>query len=250
MKNTSHNQAIKHKNLENGGLCLPPLKSGKLIKRYKRFLADIILDDGNLITAHCPNSGSMKTCSDSGMRVWVSESPNPKRKLSNTWELIEMPSSLVGVNAILPNKLVKHAISCDMIPEASGYSEIIPEISTSGGTRLDLCLRSYNKPDCFIEIKNCTYVENRVASFPDAVTTRGKKHLEELQRLVMQGCRGIILYIVQRSDADIFMPADSIDREYSDTLRKAVASEVEVLAYDTSIDEHSIHIRRRLPVAL
>lgn len=233
-----------------GGLNLPDLKEGILIKRYKRFLADIILDNGEMITAHCPNSGSMKTCSDHGMRVWVSESSNPKRKLRFTWELIEMPGSIVGVNAILPNSLVKKAISKAIIPEIAGYTEIVPEITISKGTRLDLCLKADHKENCFIEIKNSTYVEGNTASFPDAVTTRGKKHLEELEKLALSGNRSIIFFLIQRMDADFFTPADAIDKEYGQALRKAHKSGVEILAYDTFITSETISIRKRLPIML
>lgn len=228
----------------------PNLIPGILIKRYKRFLADIRLDDGTIITAHCPNSGSMKTCSESGMRVWISESANPKRKLPYTWEMIEMPGSMVGVNAILPNKLVKEAITFGLIQELSGYSEIIPEITTSEKTRLDLCLRSHECKPCYIEIKNCTYVEEGRACFPDAVTARGKKHVEELERLAKEGFRSIIFFVIQRMDAERFSPADHIDPAYGDSLRKAVANGVEIIAYDTLIDLKGINIRKTIPVML
>lgn len=228
----------------------PYLIPGTLVKRYKRFLADIILDDGSFITAHCPNSGSMKTCSEPGMKVWVSESSNPKRKLPYTWEMIEMPTSMVGVNAILPNTLVKKAVSLGQIPEISGYSEIIPEITTSDGTRLDLCLRSKDCKPCYIEIKNSTYVEKGHACFPDAVTVRGKKHVEELERLAKEGFRSIIFFIIQRMDAERFSPADHIDPAYGKSLRKALDNGVEILAYDTLIDLHGINVRRSIPVIL
>jgi len=228
----------------------PDLIPGTLIKRYKRFLADIILDDGGVITAHCPNSGSMKTCSEPGMRVWVSESSNPKRKLPYTWEMIEMPTSMVGVNAILPNTLVRNAIICGQIPEINGYSELISEVTTSDGTRLDLCARAINQKPCYIEIKNCTYIENGHARFPDAVTVRGKKHVMELDRLVKEGFRGIIFFIIQRMDAEIFSPADHIDPGYGDSLRMAAANGVEILAYDTLIDLNGINVRRSIQVIL
>lgn len=228
----------------------PELKSGILLKRYKRFLADILLDDGTQITAHCPNSGSMKTCSEPGLKVWISESLNRNRKLPFTWELIRMPSSIVGVNAILPNRLVKSAISMEIIPEISGFNEIIPEFKTSDHTRLDFCARSIDRTDCFIEVKNCTYVENGLASFPDAVSLRARKHVEELAKLAKSGYRSIIFFIVQRMDADCFSPADCIDTEYGKALRKAASDGVEILVYDTLIDDKGIGIRKRLPVLL
>jgi len=242
--------AFTYQSVSCGLITWPTLTPGILIKRYKRFLADIKLDDGTMITAHCPNSGSMKTCSEPGMRVWVSESPSPKRKLPYTWEMIEMPGSMVGVNAILPNTLVRNAIIYNRIPEIIGYSEIIPEITTSEGTRLDLCLCAQDCKRCYIEIKNCTYVDKGHASFPDAVTARGKKHVGELEKLANKGFRSIILFIIQRTDAKYFSPADQIDPEYGKSLRKAVSNGVELLVYDTFIDINSISIRSRLPVAL
>jgi sugar fermentation stimulation protein A len=228
----------------------PYLQRGTLIKRYKRFLADIAMPDGRIITAHCPNSGSMRTCSEPGMPVWFSESSNPKRRLPYTWELIQMNDSLVGVNAIIPNKLIKSAVSFGILPELSGYHEIISEIKTNENTRLDLCLKSQDQKQCFIEIKNCTFVENRVVSFPDAVTSRGKKHLEELSRLITYKNRCVILFIVQRMDADVFVPADSIDPEYGKALRKAVSEGVEILVYDTYMSIDGIAIRRRINTLL
>lgn len=229
---------------------LPALTSGILLKRYKRFLADIRLENGSIVTAHCPNSGSMRTCADPGMKVWISESSNPKRKLPFTWELIEMPTSMVGINAILPNRLAKTAITNGQIPEITGYHEITPEVTTNAGTRLDFCVRSSDGKTCYIEIKNCTFVENGFASFPDAVTSRGKKHVEELERLVNKGFRCILLFIIQRMDAEYFSPADQIDPQYGKALRKAVSNGVEILVYDTSIDVNAINLRNRLPVLL
>lgn len=228
----------------------PELVEGVLIKRYKRFLADIFLKDGSTITAHCPNSGSMKTCSEKGSRVWVSASSNPSRKLMYTWELIEIEESLVGVNAIIPNRLVQMFLCNSEIKEVAGYSEIIPEITINKGTRLDFCIQSENRTPCFLEVKNCTYVENRLACFPDAITERGKKHVEELARLVSEGKRGVVLFIIQRMDADVFAPAGHIDPRYAEALRNAVLSGVEVIAYDTLIDLSGIRLGKSIPVLL
>ena len=157
------------------GYILPPLIKGKLIKRYKRFLADVELNSGEIVIAHCPNSGSMKGCSTPGSQVWLSESNNPKRKLKYTWELILAPETMIGVNTQVPNKLVKQAIENGLISELTGYDHVKAEVKTSEHTRLDLLLEKEAGEKCYVEIKNCTLVENGMAMFPDAVTTRGQK---------------------------------------------------------------------------
>lgn len=228
----------------------PRLQRGILIKRYKRFLADITLDSGETITAHCPNSGSMKACSEPGRPVWVSFHDNPKRKLKYTWELIDMETSLVGTNTNWPNKLVMQAVSAGIVPELKGYDTIKPEVKVGEKSRLDILLTRSNGEKCFVEVKNCTLVRNRIASFPDAVTTRGQKHLEELQQLVRQGDRCAMFFLVQRMDADKFVPADDIDPDYGKKLRKAHKAGVELLVYDVSITLEKISINHSLPFVL
>ncbi len=181
-------------NVKNSTYHLPPLITGILIKRYKRFLADVKLDTGEKITAHCPNSGSMKGCAIPGSKVWLSISDNPKRKYKYTWELIQIPETIIGINTLLPNKLVKQAIENGEIEELSGYNRVKAEIKTSSHTRLDLLLEKDTGDKCYVEIKNCTMVENKVAMFPDAVTLRGQKHLDELEHLVSLGNRGVIFF--------------------------------------------------------
>ncbi len=222
---------------------LPPLLNGVLIKRYKRFLADVrLIESGRTVTAHCPNSGSMKGCSEPGSQVFLSESSNPRRKLKYTWELIKIPGTMIGINTQVPNKLVKQAIENDLIEELSGYSRVKAEIKTSRHTRLDLLLEDNKDRKCYVEIKNCTLVENGVAMFPDAVTTRGQKHLDELVQLVTMGHRGIIFYLIQRMDAKSFKPADMIDKTYAEKLRRAVGKGVEVIIRDTVINTDTIRI--------
>ena len=228
----------------------PDLYKGVLIKRYKRFLADIALDTGETITAHCPNSGSMRACSDSERPVYVSKHDSPKRKLKYTWELIDMPESLVGVNTGIPNKLVYRTIQKNGIPELAGYRTIISEIAVGDKTRLDLALYGAKGETCYIEIKNCTLVENNQAAFPDAVTTRGQKHLAELIKLKSAGHRSVIFFFVQRMDALVFRPCDEIDPEYGRMLREAVNSGVEILVYDVVIDPKTICIGKKLPFVL
>jgi len=232
------------------GLVWPRLIPGKLIKRYKRFLADVELDDGQYVTAHCPNSGSMKACSEPGRRVFLSHHDNPKRKLKYTWELIEMPDSLVGVNTMIPNRLIYHSIQAGIIRELAGFDSISSEVSTSKGTRLDLLLSTKNNDRCYVEIKNCSLVEGNTAFFPDAITTRGLKHLIELQKIKKKKSRAVIFYLVQRMDADFFRPASHIDREYALELARASKNGVEILVYDVAVDLETITIGKKLPYSL
>jgi sugar fermentation stimulation protein A len=235
---------------ETAGYLLPPMIRGRLIKRYKRFLADVVLDTGETVTVHCPNSGSMKGCAIKGAPVWLSTSDNPKRKYKHTWELIQVPTSIIGINTMVPNRLVKLSIENNLIPDLSGYETIRPEVKTSQGTRLDLLLTAEDRKECYVEIKNCTLVEDKVAMFPDAVTTRGQKHLDELQHLVEQGHRGVVFFLIQRMDAHEFTPADAIDSAYGRKLRQASDNGVEIIAMDTVIDTDKIRIRQKIPVIL
>lgn len=232
------------------GYKLPKLIKGKLIRRYKRFLADVEMETGEVITVHCPNSGSMKGCAIEGAPVWLSVSDNPKRKYPHTWELVQAPQTLIGVNTLVPNRLVKFSIENGLVPELKGYDAVKSEVKTSDHTRLDLMLESSERQNCYIEIKNCTLVEHGVAMFPDAVTTRGQKHLQELIDLAAQGFRAVIFYLVQRTDARVFKPADEIDPDYGKGLRKAVKNGVEILVKDTVIDMDLIRINRSIPVDL
>lgn len=232
------------------GLLWPRLTPGILIKRYKRFLADIKLESGEVVTAHCANSGTMKECSQPGRPVYLSWHDNPKRKLKYTWELIDMPTSLVGVNTLVPNRLVKRSIELGRVDELRGYANIKPEVTVGENSRLDLLLTGKNGDTCFVEIKNCTLVEDGWASFPDAVTTRGKKHLVELQKLATQGHRCAMFFLVQRMDALSFSPADTIDPAYAGELRKAARNGVELLAYDVRITLEEIVLRKKVPIVL
>ncbi|MGO9566088.1 MAG: DNA/RNA nuclease SfsA [Desulfomonilaceae bacterium] len=229
-----------------GGLPWPRLIKGTLIKRYKRFLADVRLGNGHVVTAHCPNSGSMMGCSEPGRPVYISRSKNPKRRLPYTWEMIEMPSSLVGVNTLVPNRLVKRTLIEGGIEALAGYERVISEVKCSPHSRLDLLLEASEGTRCFIEVKNCTLVEEGIAYFPDAVTERGLKHLVELQELVRLGNRGVIFFLIQRMDASIFKPADHIDPAYGSELRKAASNGVEAMAYDVHITPERITLNKRI----
>ncbi|WP_320044729.1 DNA/RNA nuclease SfsA [uncultured Desulfobacter sp.] len=218
------------------GYELPPLIKGKLLKRYKRFLADIELGNGEVVTAHCPNSGSMKGCAQPGAEAWISQSTNPKRKLKYTWELTRINGTFIGINTLVPNRLVKASVENNLIPELSGYSQVKSEVKTSEHTRLDLMLESDNKASCFVEIKNCTLVENGIARFPDAVTTRGQKHIQELVKLADEGHRAVLFFLVQRTDADRFTPAADIDPEYAKKLMQARLKNVEIIIRDVAFN--------------
>ena len=228
----------------------PDLIPGILIKRYKRFLTDVKLNDGKIVTAHCPNTGSMKGCCEPGRPVYLSFHDNPKRKLKYTWELIEMPASLVGVNTLVPNRLVFESVKAGVVPELSGYEAVKREVKISARSRIDLALTAVDRKRCYVEIKNCTLVDNRVALFPDAVTSRGLKHITELQAMVDSGCRSMMFYFIQRMDAAVFKPADHIDPEYGKGLRRAVKRGLEILAYDVTIDLKGIKLNRKIPYEL
>lgn len=228
----------------------PGLIRGTLVKRYKRFLADVMLEDGRTVTAHCPNSGSMKDCCEAGRPVYLTLHDSPKRKLKYTWELIEMPTSLVGVNTMVPNRLVYHAIQTGQLEPFRAYSHIKAEKKLESGSRLDIYLWNNGGEACYIEIKNCTMVSDGVASFPDAVTTRGQKHLRELRELLDEQTRSVMLFLIQRSDALRFEPADHIDPEYGRELRKSVKQGVEVFVYDVDIQLEGIRVSRQIPFQL
>ncbi|TWI75519.1 sugar fermentation stimulation protein A [Desulfobotulus alkaliphilus] len=227
----------------------PPLIKGTLIRRYKRFLADILLDTGETITAHCANSGAMTHCSEAGRPVWVAHEPGPKRKLSYTWYLIQMEESLVGVHTQIPNRLVSLAIKKGDIPELGGYENITREVKVKN-SRMDILLSDSIKKDCFVEVKNCTQILKGLAAFPDAVTTRGKRHMEELAMLAENGKRAVVFFLVQREDAKGFTPADTIDPAYAKALRRASDCGVEILCYDVRMNLEGIRIHGALPVFL
>jgi sugar fermentation stimulation protein A len=213
-------------------------------------MADVKLDNGPVVTVHCPNSGSMKGCSEPGRTVYLSRSDNPSRRLRYTWEMISMPTSLVGINTSIPNKLVAKSIVCGEIEPLSGYENLYREVHCGSNSRIDLMLERSDGARCFIEIKNCTLVESGCARFPDAVTHRGRKHLLELQQQVNMGNSSAVFFLIQRMDAHMFKPADHIDPDYGRELRRAFKAGVQVLAYDVSITLDHISLRSRLPCRL
>jgi sugar fermentation stimulation protein A len=227
-----------------------PLYSGLLIRRYQRFLADVELADGSMVTVHCPNSGSMKGCALPGSPVLLSISDKPERKLRYTWELVMAEGNWVGINTGLPNRLVREGIENGVVRELLGYPSIRPEVRYGEEkSRIDLLLEAPSGL-CYVEVKNVTLVEGGLALFPDAVTTRGQKHLRELMEVVRQGHRGVIFFVVQRADGDGVAPADAIDPEYGRLLRLAATSGVEILAYRASVSPVEVLLTHRLPVIL
>ncbi|HNR68255.1 MAG TPA: DNA/RNA nuclease SfsA [bacterium] len=227
---------------------LPPLIPGILRKRYKRFLADIELENGEMITAHCPNPGRMQSCSEPGRRVMISKNDLPHRKLAYTWELYRAPDSWVNVNTLRANAIVAEALRAESIPELAGYSSVQAEIK-SGDSRIDFLLHGQGGK-CFVEVKSVTLVEHRVAMFPDAVTLRGYKHLLQLQQLAISGSCAVIFFLVQRQDAERFCPARHIDPRYADALQSAVQQKVKVVVYQTRIDEQQITVANSLPFSI
>lgn len=232
------------------GLDWPELIPGTLVRRYNRFLADVRLANGETVTAHCPNSGSMRACCEPGRRVYLSVHDDPRRKLVYTWELIEMPTSLVGVNTQVPNRLAARAIAAGKVAELGNYASVRREVKVGEHSRIDLLLESPDRRSCYVEVKNCTLVEAGLATFPDAVTTRGRKHLLELQRLVTKGFRCAMFFLIQRMDADRFAPADAIDADYGRELRNAREKGVEIVVYDVRIDRVGIRLNRPIPYDL
>jgi sugar fermentation stimulation protein A len=230
-----------------------PLIEGRLLKRYKRFLADVELLDGSVITAHTANTGAMTGCCEPGSRVWLSRSDNPKRKYPLTWEIIEVaPGVSCGINTMLSNKLVREAIESGFITELSGYQSIRAEVRYGNeNSRIDLLLESESikkTPPCYVEVKNVTLVNDGVGLFPDAVSARGTKHLRELMAMVEQGARAVIFYCVQRNDCREVRPADAIDELYGKTLRQALAAGVEALAYGFQVSPEEVKPVLQLPV--
>lgn len=234
-----------------------PLLKAKLIKRYKRFLADVILDDGTEMTIHTANTGSMNGCAIPGSTIWISNSHNPKRKYLYSWELSSTEhGKLIGINTILANKLAKEAIEKGFISELNDVSEIATEVPYGAEkSRIDLLVRQKNAQKCYVEVKNVTAsFEQGVAAFPDAVTARGTKHLRELELMVQQGHRAIILYCVQREDIHMVRAAQEIDPVYAQTLKEVAEKGVEVLAYGVQFLQGGtplgIELNRKLSVIL
>ena len=225
------------------------LLRGRLVRRYKRFLADIELESKEVITAHCANSGSMLGCDSPGSEVVLSVSTNPKRKLAHTWELVRVGSTWVGINTMRSNSVVEEGIRGGAVPKLAAYRSLRREVPYGDSSRIDLLLEDGGNPDrCYVEVKNVTLAEDDLALFPDAVTTRGAKHLAELASMVEQGNRAVMFYLVNRTDCNAMALAEIIDPDYAAAFDTAVAAGVEVMAYRTAIEATGIELETAVPV--
>ncbi|MGI9483142.1 MAG: DNA/RNA nuclease SfsA [Hyphomicrobiales bacterium] len=228
-----------------------PLVKGRLVHRYKRFLADVELATGEVVTAHCANPGAMLGLKEPGLVVWLSPAQNPARKLQWDWQLCRVEDfgipALVGINTSNPNKIVGEAIAEGKIPELAGYAHQRAEVKYGKNSRIDILLEDEDKPPCYVEIKNVHLLRQQgLAEFPDSVTARGAKHLRELSDMVSAGNRAVMLYLVQRDDADRLQLAADIDPHYAESFDLAHAAGVEGLAYCCKLDIEGIEIDRRL----
>ena len=232
----------------------PLLIEAVLLQRYKRFLADVRLPDGEELTVHCPNPGAMMGLSDLGNRVWISDSRNPKRKLRYTLELMEVvggygEKTLVGINTMHPNKLAAAAIEAGRIPELAGYENLRREVKYGENSRIDILLENPDRRPCYVEIKNVHLVrQGGLHEFPDCKTARGAKHLVEMANMVAQGARAVMLYVIQREDGDAFALADDIDPHYAQAFQNALAAGVEALAIRCKVSPNQIIACDPVPV--
>lgn len=226
-------------------MVFPELIQGKLIKRYKRFLADIILENGEEITAHVPNSGAMTSCIEENCPVWVSFHDNPKRKLKYTLELTKMGENLICTNTGVANKIGIEAVANGTIKELQGYSSLKPEQKYGEKSRIDILLENENEK-CYVEIKSVSLKIQEELAFPDAVTSRGTKHLNELISMVEEGHRAVMLYIIQRTENASFRIAKEIDKKYYEAFLEARKKGVEILVYQSSINHKEINISKKI----
>ncbi|WP_299795420.1 DNA/RNA nuclease SfsA [uncultured Shewanella sp.] len=242
----------------------PPFEQGVLLRRYKRFLTDIRLSDGSEVTIHCPNTGSMRNCLFPGEKVWFSTSDNPKRKYSRTWEQAESDvGHIIGINTGRANQLAEDAIRDGVITELSGYGSLRREVKYgSENSRIDILLSdaeeaknsergdTLTKADCYVEVKSCTLLEEGQGYFPDAVTTRGQKHLRELMEVVAAGHRGVLLFVVQHTGIESVQAAAHIDPDYANLLSEAHRAGVEIIAYCAEISPNGASLIKSCPVKL
>lgn len=229
----------------------PPLISATLLKRYKRFLADVRFDDGTEATAHCANPGSMMGLAEPGSMVWLSKSDNPKRKLAWSWQLVDDGSSLVGVHTGKANALVEDAINAGHILELTGYKSLRREVKYGENSRIDLLLEDPERPTAYVEVKSVTLSRTKgLAEFPDSKTARGAKHMVELAEMAKQGHRAVVFFLVQRSDCLSMQPAADIDPKYAESLTTALAAGVEVLCYSCRLTPDEITLDHRLEVVI
>jgi sugar fermentation stimulation protein A len=227
----------------------PPVR-GTLLKRYKRFLADVELEDGSMLTAHCPNTGSLLGCKEPGSAVLLRDSKDPKRKLRFTWQAIKVGRTWVNVDTNLPNRVVAEALEAGEVPGLTGYDRVRREVKYGKNSRIDVLLEADDGRSCYVEVKSTTLAEGKFGLFPDAVTERGRKHLGELADVVRAGGRAVQFFLVGRSDVTAFRPADHIDEKYGIALREAAEVGVELMAYDTKVGTRTCELGSPLPIEL
>ncbi len=227
-----------------------PLVPATLLRRYKRFLADVRLEDGREVTAHCANPGAMTGLNMAGMRVWLEPNDDPKRKLRYGWRLSELGGGhWAGIDTMVPNRVVREALEAGAVPELADYDEVCPEVRYAEKSRVDFLLRGNGLPDAYVEVKNAHLSRApALAEFPDARTARGLRHLRDLAQMVRAGHRSVMLFLVQRTDCDRFALAGDIDPAYAAGFAEARAAGVEVLCYDCEINPRGVWLRRALPV--
>jgi sugar fermentation stimulation protein A len=227
-----------------------PLVPGRLIRRYKRFLAEVELDAGGVVTAHCPNPGSMMGLSDPGLRVWLEPNDDPRKKLKYGWRLAELPGGhWSGIDTAVPNRVVAEALAARALPELAAYATVRPEVAYGTRSRVDFLLTGPGLPDAYVEVKNVHLRrDGDWAEFPDSVTTRGAKHLRELADVVAAGHRAVMLYLVQRTDCTRLKMAADLDPGYAAAFEDAHRAGVEMLCYDTRISGDGVFLHRALPV--
>ena len=225
-----------------------PLEKATLVRRYKRFLADVVMDaDGCETTVHCPNPGAMMGLSDPGLTVWLSRSASPTRKLPLTLELVEADGGLVGVNTMTPNRLVAEALREGWVPELAGYGTVRPEVKYGEASRVDFLLTGEARPACWLEVKNCHLSRGGgLAEFPDCVAARSARHLRELEAMVAGGDRAVVLFTVQRTDCDRFDACRDIDPAFAAALDHAADAGVEVLVYGCEMSVERIRVGARI----
>lgn len=226
-----------------------PLVPARLIRRYKRFLADCVLEDGREITAHCANPGSMMGMAEPGLKVWLEPNDDPKKKLKFGWRLIDRENGhFTGVDTAVPNRVIGAALCEGAIAELSAYSKVRPEVKYGDKSRIDFLLSGDDLPDAYVEVKSVTLCRQAgLAEFPDSVTTRGAKHLAELTQMVGAGHRAVMLYLVQRTDCDRVALASDIDPKYAQAFSQAAKAGVEVLCYDSIITPEAVTLGQPLP---
>lgn len=227
----------------------PPLEPAQLIKRYKRFLADVITPTGETLTLHCANTGAMTGCATPGDTVWYSTSENAKRKYPHSWELTHtLDGDWICVNTLRANTLVREAIEQNIITELLGYCKISSEVKYGAeNSRIDLLLQAENRVNCYIEVKSVTLLQHERGYFPDAVTLRGQKHLRELQSVVEQGQRAVLFFAVLHSGIARVAPAHHIDKHYAALLKQVRQSGVEVICYGAKLSPDGLSLCDKLP---